>query len=212
MALKSVQWVFYNEENANDKIVIQDHHSASVLSEVLKSHKDVWVMKEEYASAQVTPAPSVNKSSPLSTPLPIEKAEISREIQSTHLTRSEVTPPALKAPLKSEILAEDRRTQKRFNVDLRIILISKGRSFRSISQDVSLGGMKLKNKVPVEFSAQECVAYISNADSKENIEMVCQVIADPSDSRRVQFTNADAQQLKRLSKWLSENQVVKKAS
>ncbi|MBC7398128.1 MAG: PilZ domain-containing protein, partial [Bdellovibrionales bacterium] len=124
-------------------------------------------------------------------------------------------PPPLKTQTKTQYKpparTEERRAQKRFNVDLRIILISKGRSFRSISQDVSLGGMKLKNKVPQEFSGEECMAYISTADARENIEMVCKVIPDPSDPRRVQFLEADSQQLKRLSKWLVENDSVKKA-
>ena len=204
MALKSVIWTFYNEANPEEKIVIQDSHSAGVLAEVLKTHKDVWVVKEDYAqntNPQIpvasTPAPSLSVA-----PAPAPAAAASSGMP---------VPPPRKPLPKTEPQGEERRAQKRYHVDLRIILISKGRSFRSISQDVSLGGMKLKNKVPPEFSGAQCVAYISTSDAKENIEMVCQVISDPKDPRRVLFTDADADQLKRLSRWLVDNEIVEKA-
>ena len=211
MALKSVHWTFYNEANPAEKIVVQDSHSAGVLAEVLKTHKDVWVVKEDYAqntNPQI-PAP-VPASVPIASPS-LQAAPPAQAVAHAHAAESAVPPPRRPLP-KTEPQVDERRVQKRYHVDLRIILISKGRSFRSISQDVSLGGMKLKNKVPPEFSEAQCVAYISTSDAKENIEMVCQVISDPKDPRRVQFTDADSEQLKRLSRWLVENEVEKKAS
>jgi hypothetical protein len=97
-------------------------------------------------------------------------------------------------------------------VNLRVILISKDKSFRSISQDVSLGGMKLKNRIPDEFFQEKCVAYLSDIDSKENIEIVCQVVGDPKDPARMKFMDTDSQQLKRLNQWLTDNDQNKKAS
>ena len=256
MAIRSIHWVFSNEANANEKIVVHDRKSADTLTEVLKAHEQVWVMKEEYSAPVAVAASPVQSVAPTQTvapqelpemhvepsPLPEQKnaipakaklptqTEISEIIsgaqykQGAQASQTPVQLPGAKTPPPPMVVkplpqavqavsakANERRTQKRFNVDLRIILISRDRSFRSISKDVSLGGMKLKNRVPPEFSGQKCIAYISNLESKENIEMVCQVIADPNDPCRIQFSEPDSKQLKRLNEWLIENNQAKRA-
>jgi hypothetical protein len=196
MAVKSVYWIFTNESDADGKIIVHDRKSANTLNEVLKAHPQVWIMKEEIADSSSTKVASTpeRKTGGIVVPPPFGGQSA----------------PAPKPPSEKRT-NEERRTQKRFTVNFRIILISKNRSFRSISKDISLGGMKLKTAVPPEFSGQECVAYISDLESKENIEMTCSVIADPKDPCRVQFSDPGSDALKRLSVWLEQNAKVKKA-
>ena len=112
-----------------------------------------------------------------------------------------VVPPPFKKPVSNE----ERRTQKRYMSEFRIILISGSNSFRSVSQDISLGGIRLKKSVPEAFVKGDCIAYISHKDSRENIEIICNVIPDEKDPCRIKFHNPNPQQVNRLNQWLSEN-------
>jgi hypothetical protein len=184
MGLKSKHLVYSNKNDPEDQIIIHDERSAKALERILVKQASPWIKKELQLEA-ATPVP------PPAPPKKVAGAE---------------TPPKPKPVLTGA----ERRIQHRFEVDLRIILISKGKSFRSISKDVSLGGMKLKNKIPPEFTGEKCVAYISNLDSKENIEVTCQVFSDPKDPCRLQFADAQAEQLQLLNQWLIANESLKK--
>ena len=106
-------------------------------------------------------------------------------------------------PKKAE--KRDRRTQQRFMTEFRVILISGSSSFRTMSQDVSLGGMRLKKTVPESFLKEKCIAYVSHKDLSENIEIVCHIVGDPSDPCRIRFIQPNQTQIKRLSDWLVEH-------
>jgi hypothetical protein len=186
MGSKSKHWVYSNKNNPEDQIIIQDERSAKALEQILVKQVSPWIKKEIQALG-TTPVP------PPAPPKKVAAAE---------------PPPKIKPVLTGA----ERRIQHRFEVDLRIILISKGKSFRSISKDVSLGGMKLKNKIPPEFTGEKCIAYISNLDSKENIEVTCQVFSDPKDPCRLQFADAQTEQLKLLNQWLISNESLKKSA
>lgn len=115
-----------------------------------------------------------------------------------------VTPPP--APKKQE--KRERRSQPRYMTEFRVILISGSSSFRTMSQDVSLGGMRLKKSIPESFMKEKCIAYVSHKDLRENIEIVCNVVGDSSDPCRIKFIQPNQTQLKRLNDWLLEHNPV----
>lgn len=117
--------------------------------------------------------------------------------------KTAVPPPAPKKPEKQE--KRERRASQRFMTEFRVILISGSSSFRTMSQDVSLGGMRLKKTIPASFMKEKCIAYVSHKDLRENIEIVCHVIGDPQDPCRIQFIQPNQTQLKRLNDWLIEH-------
>jgi tRNA pseudouridine-54 N-methylase len=73
-----------------------------------------------------------------------------------------------------------------------------------------MGGMKLKKAVPAAFISQKCTIFVSHPDLRENVQISCKVLADPKDPRRIQFTDTEPAQLKRLEEWLSESTLRKK--
>jgi hypothetical protein len=112
-----------------------------------------------------------------------------------------VAPP----PAPKKVEKRERRSSQRYMTEFRVILISGSSSFRAMSQDVSLGGMRLKKSIPASFLKEKCIAYVSHKDLNENIEIVCNVIGDPQDPCRIQFVQPNAVQLKRLNDWLMEH-------
>ncbi|MBS1959453.1 MAG: PilZ domain-containing protein [Bdellovibrionales bacterium] len=120
---------------------------------------------------------------------------------------SKVTPPPAPKKLEKQEKRE-RRSQPRYMTEFRVILISGSSSFRTMSQDVSLGGMRLKKSIPEAFMKEKCIAYVSHKDLRENIEIVCNVVGDTSDPCRIKFVSPNQTQLKRLNDWLLEHNPV----
>ena len=125
-----------------------------------------------------------------------------------------VLPPASPPPLappppvlekRESFSGKDRRAQRRFETEFRVVLITGAHSFRNTTEDVSMGGMKLKRPVPPAFLSQKCTIFVSHPALRENVQISCKVLADPKDPRRVQFTDADQKQLMRLEEWLAES-------
>ncbi|MCM2280046.1 MAG: PilZ domain-containing protein [Oligoflexia bacterium] len=94
------------------------------------------------------------------------------------------------------------RRYQRYNVEFRVILVSGSRSFRTFSSNVSVGGMLLRQKVPVPMLNQICRVFIGSTTSNENIELSCKVIGDPTNPRRLTFGECDPASLKRLENWI----------
>jgi hypothetical protein len=120
--------------------------------------------------------------------------------------KASMPPPApKKADKQDKQEKRERRSAPRFMTEFRVILISGSSSFRTMSADVSLGGMRLKKTIPAAFMKEKCIAYVSHKDLRENIEIVCHVIGDPQDPCRIQFIQPNQTQLKRLNDWLIEH-------
>ena len=128
-------------------------------------------------------------------------------------TEAPVAPPPLRVsspppePPKEKFSGKDRRAQRRFETEFRVVLITGAHSFRNATEDVSMGGMKLKRPVPQAFLSQKCTIFVSHPSLRENVQISCKVLADPNDPRRVQFTDADPKQLMRLEEWLAESTI-----
>lgn len=98
-----------------------------------------------------------------------------------------------------------RRRFKRYNVGFRVILVADGKTFRTFSENVSTGGMLLKQKIPQGLLNKPCKIFIGSLSSPENIEMVCRLVGDTTDPRRISFLDCDAGLTKRLESWILAN-------
>ena len=207
MALKNLIWVFTNEAKPEEKVIVHDANSARMLGQILKNHPNVWIKKETY-DGELPEASPIVLAQPTKTLVtkPGKPSGAARPFTRTLAPQVELIKPEPHKPEPKAARVEERRTQKRYSVDLRVILICGEKSFRSISKNVSLGGIMLKNSVPEDFIKKRCFVYLSNSDARENIEMICQVVPDPTDINRIQFAEIDASQLLRLMEWLERNE------
>lgn len=225
-----LRWRFVNQSNANEIVIVHDQASADTLADVLQRLGGDWMMFEERSlGSSIKNAPEKKESEvaasapPVVEPVRASAPHHEESVEEHHEHESEydlpdhdddhfedepvaapkaaVVPPP--APKKQE--KKERRAQQRYMTEFRVILISGTSSFRTMSQDVSLGGMRLKKSIPATFMNEKCIAYVSHKDLRENIEIVCNVIGDPSDPCRIKFVQPNPMQLKRLSDWLAEH-------
>jgi hypothetical protein len=127
-----------------------------------------------------------------------EKWTVSEEVYSSTVEAD------LRPPVQNRGSVE-RRKQKRFSASFRVIIVSGKSSFRTTSVDISAGGMLLRDKLPEAFLNQKCVAYISSNDSRENLEMVCEIVGEKADLRRISFKSVEPPSLKKLGDWLEND-------
>ncbi len=100
-----------------------------------------------------------------------------------------------------------RRSSERFNFRVSVIIYSAKRSFRTVTTNISLGGVRLRDSIPANFCTGEIeVVFIvqnKHNDTKEYFLMS----AKPVTRDRVQFTTASSNAklaLRSLIKILSE--------
>lgn len=105
----------------------------------------------------------------------------------------------------------DQRRFERFNLEFKVILICEGQSFRSYSDNISIGGMRLKHKIPPFMINQDCKVMISHHDSFETIEFNCRIHGNAEDLRRVEFLNPDPQSLRMLEEWIHQRVILRVA-
>ncbi len=210
-----MRWRFINLSSPEDAIEVHDRKSAHCLAEVLKHVPGDWIMQEEKSlsrSLVPPPGPALNQQQeePFAPHfLPEPKVKHSLPTPAARQVTAPATPTAPEPVTTAAEIApkpknHERRSQTRFTAEFRVILISGTSSFRTVSRDVSLGGMRLKKSIPASFIKDHCVVYVSHKDMRENLEMVCTVIADPNDPCRIQFVKPDLKQLKRLEEWINE--------
>ncbi|MBN8537496.1 MAG: PilZ domain-containing protein [Deltaproteobacteria bacterium] len=101
----------------------------------------------------------------------------------------------------------DRRDRMRFNFKLEVHLISKtGKTFKSESDNISLGGIKLMDKIPKEYISMDFSLIIINKlekDSKKaRIHFKTKCVGDILDPCRLVFVNPD-----KKNKELLENMI-----
>ncbi len=106
------------------------------------------------------------------------------------------------APAAPVVASIEQRKSVRYNFPFRVILTAEGKSFRSQSHDISIGGMKLKHRPPEEMWNQACHVFIGSPFAAENIELKCRLFPDPKSPLRVRFVDASESSLKKLEQWI----------
>jgi hypothetical protein len=172
-------WVFINKSK-QQKIVVRDVDSAMQLMQLIeRTEKDSWEIQISTA-----PAPEAPQVAPPAPPVVATAAPVP-------------APPAAAN-------WENRRVHDRYDLAYRILIIRGQHSYRSYTDNISLGGMLLKNPVPDKLLGEVCNIYIGHPNRRENIELTARVIGKGEASRRIAFTEIDAESKKLLEAWIHE--------
>ncbi len=119
------------------------------------------------------------------------------------------TPEKKQSSLSSAVSLEkpvERRTQPRFRLEFRVILVCGTKSFRTHTSNISLGGMQVKNKVPAEMFNQACRVFVGSPDLNENIEFDCVLLGDKNRSTSLKFVQCNEVAISRLKAWIKQVQ------
>jgi len=197
MSSKHQTWSFFRSQSPETQIVVHDPESAKALRELIQGAGLDW--QERTIQAQVIP--EANKP----TPPPLRTG------------RGPSLPPDLKKPIltaapREEYKGSERRQHQRFESEFRVVVIMGSHSYRNTTYDVSLGGIKLHKPLPKVFASQQCVIFISHPMVNENVQITCKVIPDDKDLNRIQFADAEPNQIERLEQWLKESQFSRKVA
>jgi hypothetical protein len=115
---------------------------------------------------------------------------------------------------KKEVKLE-RREDMRHDFKIEILLISaNGKSFRSYSKNISLGGSMLEDPIPREFFDGEFEVVIMNkfgSDNQDKVLLKGKVIPDIAEPRRLIFKETPIPVMKRLEKLLKAYENIKSA-
>ena len=104
-------------------------------------------------------------------------------------TSGEVTPPEF--------------SRKFFSLkEFRVILVCGNSSFRSASYRLTNTSLSLKTRVPSSFLGRECVAYICNSNSNDQIGLSCTISLDQNGESIIDFSRTKPTEVKRLEAWI----------
>ncbi len=95
------------------------------------------------------------------------------------------------------------RKDQRVNVEIDVDIISQGQKFHTRSVDISVGGLQVKDPIPV-WLAGYCTLILRRPDVKQQLEFVCSIVEnqDPAQKKRLEIhPSKDTVHLKR---WLLE--------
>lgn len=104
---------------------------------------------------------------------------------------------------KRNVSEKDRRIEIRHNFKMEIIVVSKkGKTFKTFSDNLSLGGTLLQDPLPREFlNAPFDLIFINRFEqdpTKGRLYFNGKVVGDVKEPRRLMFLNPDPQSVKRL--------------
>lgn len=110
--------------------------------------------------------------------------------------------PANKSTPSDEPGNADRRKEARHDFKIEVVLVSKTRSFRTHSKNISLSGTMLEEEVPRDFLNQPFDLIFLNpfeADPKKaRLHFQAKFVGDHKDPRRLMFFEQDAKMTMRL--------------
>jgi hypothetical protein len=110
-------------------------------------------------------------------PVPIDKSSLVAQPQSAEET----------APQQESKSGAERRKHKRISATLNLLLAYKHHVYYAVSVNVSMGGMKLKSKVPPEFLGHPCNVTILSPISNTALTFVANILEAKEGESRLQF-------------------------
>lgn len=104
--------------------------------------------------------------------------------------------------LRSEFERADRRRDSRIGFKIEIVLVSKLRSFRAYSKNISLSGTLLDTEIPRDFLDKPFDLIIVNPfetdPTKSRLLFTAKIVGDLKDPRRLMFIEQDKNMTERL--------------
>lgn len=105
-------------------------------------------------------------------------------------------------PSNSELDGAERRRDTRHNFKIEVVLVSKIRSFRTYSKNISLSGTLLEHEIPRDYLNKPFDLIIVNPfepdPSKARLLFRAKIIGDMKDPRRLMFVEQDVSMTLRL--------------
>lgn len=100
--------------------------------------------------------------------------------------------PLLKKNLESDMSEDERREYRRFPHRIEIVIMTrKGKSFRSSSANISLGGVLLREAIPSEILNDAMDLVIVNpfpdSDTPSHLMMKCKIVGDTKNKKQLMF-------------------------
>lgn len=96
----------------------------------------------------------------------------------------------------------DRRRDPRHNFKIEVVLVSKARSFRTHSQNISLSGTMLEKEIPRDFLNTQFDLILVNPfepnQTKARLLFKAKIVGDMTDPRRLMFIEQDETMTARL--------------
>lgn len=96
----------------------------------------------------------------------------------------------------------DRRKDPRHNFKIEVVLVSKVRSFRTYSRNISLSGTMLEDEIPKDFLNKPFDLIITNPfepdPTKARLLFRAKIVGDLTDARRLMFIEQDVAMTLRL--------------
>lgn len=106
------------------------------------------------------------------------------------------------ADLKKKSDGAERRKDPRHNFKIEVVLVSKERSFRTHSQDISLSGTMLEKEIPRDFLNTPFDLILVNPfepnQTKARLLFKAKIVGDMTNPRRLMFIEQDATMTARL--------------
>ncbi|MNJ93317.1 hypothetical protein D3C87_109960 [compost metagenome] len=106
------------------------------------------------------------------------------------------------APKPAEASSSDRRRDTRHNLKIEVVLVSKTRSFRTYSKNISLSGTLLEDEIPKEYLNRPFDLIIVNPfepdPRKARLLFRAKIVGDMEDPRRLMFIEQDVHMTLRL--------------
>lgn len=101
----------------------------------------------------------------------------------------------------------EKRNHQRHDFKLEVVLVSKTRTFRTRSQNISLGGTLLEDEIPKDFFSQPFDLLIVNTldpDPKTNkLLFKAKILSDSRDTKRLMFQEQDPMMTRKLEAMLN---------
>lgn len=153
----------------------------------------------EYEADEVTQIPTIDLSEPENQVISITRAQPAAvEMNST--------------PAPEPKSGFDRRRYPRYHARFRVIIKNENLTFRTFSQDLSLGGLAIETAVPPGCVGSLCQVLIGNPNTGENIGFSARLLNSRPESKYFSFVKSPQESLSRLQKWLLTCEPLKRAN
>lgn len=97
---------------------------------------------------------------------------------------------------------ENRRKHQRFSIELKAIFIVDKKSFRTKTENLSLGGIKIVDPLPECYFNKKIQIYLSSQDLKFSIKFEANLIQNNKTQTHIKFISQNDLASKHLNAWL----------
>jgi hypothetical protein len=104
----------------------------------------------------------------------------------------------------NEVNWSEKRKFKRADTRFRCIISSAAITFRTFTQNISLGGVALEDTIPNELLGNECTIYITSPNKRKNLKFNIKVTKRPG-AKFFSFENADEAFMSELNQWIEDS-------